>query len=202
MVIVIGRQFGAGGRKLGHELANRFSIPYYDKELLSEAAKRLGFKQEVFINADEKKPSLLHALLNFNYNSPTGHYTSSSMNADAIYASQSQVIRQIAQEGSCVIVGRTADYILRENPNLLSVFIHARPEIRAKRILDRGDAKTNSEALAIAKDRDKIRRDYYNYFTGRNWGHCSNYHLSIDSSDLTTEKLADIIQAAISSLKL
>ena len=189
-IIVIGREFGAGGRKLGREIAHRLGIPYYDKELLSEAARRLGFKQEIFDLADERRPSILHALLNFNFNSPTAHFSTSSMNAEDLYALQSRVIRQIAAQGPCVIVGRTADYILREHPNLVSVFVHADPKIRAQRILERGDASSIDDAQALAIRMDKLRREYYNYFSGKKWGHSSSYHLSIDSSRHSAENLA------------
>lgn len=189
-IIVIGREFGAGGRKLGREIAHRLGIPYYDKELLSEAARRLGFKQEIFDLADERRPSILHALLNFNFNSPTAHFSTSSMNAEDLYALQSRVIRQIAAQGPCVIVGRTADYILREHPNLVSVFVHADPKIRAQRIMERGDASSIDDAQALAIRMDKLRREYYNYFSGKKWGHSSSYHLSIDSSRHSAENLA------------
>lgn len=189
-IIVIGREFGAGGRMLGREIAHRLGIPYYDKELLSEAARRLGFKQEIFDLADERRPSILHALLNFNFNSPTAHFSTSSMNAEDLYALQSRVIRQIAAQGPCVIVGRTADYILREHPNLVSVFVHADPKIRAQRILERGDASSIDDAQALAIRMDKLRREYYNYFSGKKWGHSSSYHLSIDSSRHSAENLA------------
>lgn len=192
-IIVIGREFGAGGRKLGREIAHRLGIPYYDKELLSEAARRLGFKQEIFDLADERRPSILHALLNFNFNSPTAHFSTSSMNAEDLYALQSRVIRQIAAQGPCVIVGRTADYILREHPNLVSVFVHADPKIRAQRIMERGDASSIDDAQALAIRMDKLRREYYNYFSGKKWGHSSSYHLSIDSSRHSAENLASNI---------
>ncbi len=199
-VLVIGRQFGAGGRKLGKELSNRLNIPYYDKELLSEAAKRLGIMQKVFDKADEKKPSLLHALLNFNYFSPTGHFSTSSMNAEDLYALQSKVIRQIAQEGPCIIVGRTADYILRDRDNMVSIFLHADPEIRARHIIERGDAQSVEDAVELAQRNDKLRKEYYNYFSGREWGVCSTYHFSIDSSNLTTNDIADQIMLLLDAL--
>lgn len=199
-VLVIGRQFGAGGRKLGKELAKRLNIPYYDKELLAETAKRLGFKQHIFDNADEKRPSLMHALLNFNFFSPTGHFSTSSMNAEDIYASQSKVIKQLAEEGPCIIVGRTADYVLRDFPNLLSIFLHADIDTRARRILERGDATSLNEAMALAQRRDKLRKEYYNYFTGNEWGHCSTYHFSIDASRLSTDDVADQIMLLLESL--
>lgn len=197
-IIVIGREFGAGGRQLGRELSRRLGIPYYDKELLEETARRLGFKQEIFIHADEKRPSLMHALLNFNYFSPTGHFSTSSMNAEDLYTLQSKVIRQIAEQGPCIIVGRTADYILRDFPNLVSVFIHADPKVRAERIMARGDAASLDEALSLAMRRDKLRREYYNYFAGKKWGHCSSYHLAIDSSGLTPEELASQVETYLS----
>lgn len=142
----------------------------------------------------------MHALLNFNFFSPTGHFSTSSMNAEDIYASQSKVIKQLAEEGPCIIVGRTADYVLRDFPNLLSIFLHADIDTRARRILERGDATSLNEAMALAQRRDKLRKEYYNYFTGNEWGHCSTYHFSIDASRLSTDDVADQIMLLLESL--
>lgn len=200
LVISIGRQFGAGGRKLGHILADRLGLPYFDKELLSEAAARFGFHQDIFAQADEKRPSIIHALLNFNVFSPTGHFSTSTMNAEDLYSLQSKVIRQLAVEGPCVIVGRTADYILRDDPNLVSVFVHADIEVRAQHILDRGDASSITEAIALAQRRDKLRSEYYNYFSGRKWGDAASYSLCVDSSKIPIEAIADVVLSYLKAL--
>ncbi|MBO4965294.1 MAG: cytidylate kinase-like family protein [Muribaculaceae bacterium] len=197
LVIVIGRQYGAGGRRLGRAIAQRLGLPYFDKELLQEAAERFGFNKSVFETSDEKRPSLLHSLLNFNYNSVTYHFCTSAMNADDIYTAQSRVIRQLAEEGPCVIVGRTADYILRDMPGLISIFVHADLKTRALRIVDRGECSSEPAASDLAEKQDKLRRNYYNYFTGRNWGEASVYNLCIDSTHLSVDEMADLVMTFI-----
>lgn len=199
-VIVIGRQFGAGGRRLGRELSERLGVPYYDKELLNKASERFGFRPEIFDKADEKRPSLLQALLSFNYHSAAGSYATSAMGSGEIYQAQSNVIRQIAEEGSCIIVGRTADYVLRDHPRMLSVFLHAEMEDRVRAILSRGDCKTESEAREMANRHDRMRQEYYTYFTGRNWGHASNYDLTLNTSRLDTEGAINIITACLEAV--
>lgn len=196
-IIVIGRQYGAGGRKLGKRLAETLNVPYYDKELLSEAADALGFSKELFLKADEKKPSILRSFLSFNYGSPSASFSSYTLTDDNLYRAQSDVIKSICEKGSCVIVGRTADYVMRDHPGLLSIFVHAPEEHRAKAILERGEAKSMEEALEKARKFDRSRESYYNYFTNRHWGRADNYDLTFNSSRLSTEALLPLILSAL-----
>lgn len=196
-IIVIGRQYGAGGRKLGKRLAETLNVPYYDKELLSEAADALGFSKELFLKADEKKPSILRSFLSFNYGSPSASFSSYTLTDDNLYRAQSDVIKSICKKGSCVIVGRTADYVMRDHPGLLSIFVHAPEEHRAKAILERGEAKSMEEALDKARKFDRSRESYYNYFTNRHWGRADNYDLTFNSSRLSTEALLPLILSAL-----
>lgn len=196
-IIVIGRQYGAGGRKLGKRLAETLNVPYYDKELLSEAADALGFSKELFLKADEKKPSILRSFLSFNYGSPSASFSSYTLTDDNLYRAQSDVIKSICEKGSCVIVGRTADYVMRDHPGLVSIFVHAPEEHRAKAILERGEAKSMEEALEKARKFDRSRESYYNYFTNRHWGHADNYDLTFNSSRLSTEALLPLILSAL-----
>lgn len=196
-IIVIGRQYGAGGRKLGKRLAETLNVPYYDKELLSEAADALGFSKELFLKADEKKPSILRSFLSFNYGSPSASFSSYTLSDDNLYRAQSDVIKSICEKGSCVIVGRTADYVMRDHPGLLSIFVHAPEEHRAKAILERGEAKSMEEALEKARKFDRSRESYYNYFTNRHWGRADNYDLTFNSSRLSTEALLPLILSAL-----
>lgn len=191
-VVVIGRQFGSGGRMIGKIIANRLGIDYYDKELLSQAATSLGFSQEIFAAADEKKPSPLRSLLQ-GLSGVADNFHATSLSGEKLYKEQSDVIRTLAQRGSCVIVGRTADYVLRDHPGLISVFLHAPMGHRASKIIARGDAPNFNAASEIARKHDRDREGYYNYFTGRHWGRADNYHLSIDASTLTEEEAADLI---------
>lgn len=188
-VIVIGRQAGSGGRALGKAIAGILGIPYYDRELLKECSERFGYDREIFEMADERRPSPFRSFLNSRY----GLGETSPLHGEGLYNVQSKVIHQLGQEGSCVIVGRTADYILREHPGLFSIFLHAPEEWRARAMHERGEAKSPSEALAILRRADSRRKDYYNYFTPGGWGKAENYDICIDSSRFTTEELARII---------
>lgn len=193
-VIVIGRQFGSGGRIIGKAVAARMGIGYYDKELLSEAAVRLGFSPDIFAAADEKRPSPFRSLLQGAYGIADNFHTT-TMSGERLYRAQSDVIRDICSRNSCVMVGRTADYVMREHPGLVSVFLHAPLQARAQKIVDRAEADNTERAAECARRRDRDREGYYNYFTGRHWGEAANYHLSLDSSELTTDEAADIIVA-------
>ncbi|MBD5230681.1 MAG: cytidylate kinase-like family protein [Bacteroidales bacterium] len=196
-VIVIGRQYGSGGRKLGKRLSERLGVAYYDKELLSEAASRLGFRADLLEKADERPPSPLRSMLGANLGSSTW-FTSGAMHSDTIYKVQSDVIRAIAEQGSCVIVGRTADYILRDHPGLLSIFLHADIEDRVKEVMtNEAPDKSYREVREQIEKRDADRKAYYNNYTGRNWGVASNYHLTLSSSRLPLEAIEELILSAL-----
>lgn len=191
-VIVIGRQFGSGGRKIGRLIAERLGIPYYDKELLSHAADSLGFSPEIFAAADERRPSAFHTLLQGMYGI-ADNFHATSISGERLYQKQSEVIKEICAKGPCVIVGRTADYVLRDHPGLLSVFLHAPEKWRAEKIVRRGDSMCCEDAITIAARHDRNREDYYNYYTGGKWGRADNYHLTIDSSLMPADEIADLI---------
>lgn len=180
-IIVIGRKFGAGGRAIGRNLSDILDIPSFDKEVLKESAEEFGFSREVFARADEKRPSRFKRLVTQVYGVQEA-YLSDTLSAENIYQAQSLVIRAIARRGPCIIIGRTADYILRDFPGLFSIFVHAPIAFRAAKIVERGDALTDIEAIELAREKDKDRQEYYNYFTGRHWGEASNYDLTLDSS--------------------
>lgn len=191
-IIVIGRQFGSGGRKIGRLIADKLGVPYYDKELLSHAAERLGFSPDIFAAADERRPSAFHTLLQSMYGI-ADNFHATSISGEKLYEQQSNVIKEICAKGSCVIVGRTADYVLRDHPGLVSVFLHAPEKWRAEKIVRRGDCMCCEDAMALASKYDRHRHDYYNYFTGRHWGHADNYHLTLDASLLSEQNTADLI---------
>ena len=192
-VIVIGRQFGSGGREIGRRIAEKLGIPYFDKNLLAEAAKAFGFDKDVLADADEKRPSFIRTFLGSSYGNTSDFGCWGSLSPDALYDVQSRVIGRICHAGPCVIVGRTADYIARELTNLFSFFIHSPEAHRARRIVMRNDAADEAEAIRIAKKADSKRESYYNYYTGRRWGAASNYHLSLDASMLSMEETVDLI---------
>lgn len=199
-VIVIGREFGSGGRLLGRRIADALGFEFFDRELLAESAQRHGFSPDLFVARDERRPSALRSLLHFGYGL-SDTYNPSTLSSEGIYKAQSDVIRSLASEADSVFVGRTADYVLRDHPGLLSIFIHAPLEERIRRIIARGDAADEREAAELARRMDRHRADYYNYFTGRRWGEASNYDLSVNASRLSPEKIVEIVTALSDSLK-
>ncbi len=195
-VITIGRQFGSGGREIGRLVANKLNIKYYDKELLAAAANTSGIKTEFFEESDEVSPSTFSSSNIwqniFGYN--IGNFFSiDTFSGDKFYNTQSEVIEDFANQSSCVIVGRSADYILRNHPCLISVFISASEEACVKRVIERCDCKNKEEALALIEKKNKLRANYYNFYTDKEWGFATSYDLCIDSSKLTSDQVAEII---------
>lgn len=193
MIVVVGRQFGSGGRKIGRRLADEFGLAYYDKEVLSEAAQRLGFSQDIFARYDERRPSAIRSLLTNAFGVPDS-YVQNPMSSESIYAAQSRVISELAEEGGCVFVGRSADYILRHHPGMVSIFLHSPVERRASTLVERGDVDTLEHGIEMARKFDRKREEFYNYFTGRHWGQADNYHLSLDTSLLGEEATYEVIK--------
>ena len=191
-IIVIGRQYGSGGRLLGRHLAEQLGVPYYDKELLSEAADSLGFRSDIFEKSDEKRSSKLFSILEAACGANT-YFTSGALHDDTVYKLQSDVIRSLLEKGPCVIVGRTADYIGRDLPNLVSIFLHADKQERVKRLMERGDVDNEQHAVSMINQQDSKRADYYNYYTGRKWGHADNYDLTLNTSHLSVEQLTESV---------
>lgn len=194
-IIALGRQYGSGGREIGEKLARLMDVPFYDRELIALAAQKSGIAPETYASVDETATnSLLYALSTgaFMFSS---HFTSSvelPMN-DKLYILQNKIINEIAEkEGSCVIVGRCADYILRNNPDCVSVFIYAPMEQRIERIKKKDGIPADAAESKIVKT-DKRRANYYNFYTNREWGNVSNYELAISSHPLGSEKTAKMI---------
>lgn len=196
-VITIGRQFGSGGRELGKVLADKLGVPFYDKELMLEAAKKSGISPEFFVNNDERAPSFINGLIPFSFgHSPMSWYSgASSISDDSLYKTQSDFIRSLAQQGSCVIVGRTADYVLRDMDGVVNVFLHADPDDIARRVMARNDYKDRDKALALAERTNKLRANYYNFYTDKKWGHASSYDLTFNTSRIPIPDIADLIIA-------
>ena len=194
-VITIGRQFGSGGRELGKLLASTFGIEYYDKELLQEAAKQAGMSPEFFAQSDERAPSFLSGMfaVGTGYNPASCYSCSSSLTGDSVYCAQSEFIRKIANEKSCVIVGRSADYVLREHPRCVNIFVHSSEEDCIARIMRRGDKPTPEQARTIAHKTNKLRANYYNFYTDKRWGDAASYDLTLNTSLLKMEDAVTII---------
>ena len=185
LVITVGRQCGSGGKLIGEKLAKELGVKCYDKELLTRAAKESGMSEALFESHDEKPTnSFLYSLVMDSYS--MGYATSSYMDMPInhkIFLAQFETIKKIAQEESCVIVGRCADYALADNPNLISVFIVAEDEDKIARIMETNDLKAD-KAKDIMIKTDKRRSGYYNYYSSKRWGDVRSYDLCINSSRL------------------
>jgi cytidylate kinase len=193
-IITISRQYGSGGREIGAKLADRLGIPFYDNELITRAAKESGFAEAAFENAEKKATnSLLYSIamgMNAYGNQDIG-FTHLSLD-DQIYLAQSNVIRKVAKEGPCVIVGRCADYILRDYENVVHIFIWADLAFRKDRAVRLYQLPENKAEEEILKS-DKRRANYYNYHASEKWGRAENYHLSIKSDYVGIDNAVDLI---------
>ena len=191
-IITISRAFGSGGRTIGKEVAKRLGIPYYDKELVDKVAEESGFHADFIEEAGEYAPVTNSFLFNIAVSpNPMAMMGTMSM-ADQLFVCQTNVIRRLADEGPCVIIGRCADYILREREDCLHVFIHADMEHRSERIV-RLYGETKQTPQKRLTDKDNKRRVYYRHYTNRNWGEAQNYHLSLNSGLIGVDKCVDII---------
>lgn len=190
-VITISREFGSGGRLIGKRLAEKLDIPYYDKELLDRISEDSGFSKEMMENAESKaKNSFLYSLASAMGTRDAGP-ESLSLN-ERFFLAQFDTIRKVANEGSCVIVGRCSDYVLGNHPEASHIFIYAEEQDKIKRAVEQYGVPEN-EVKKFMKDTDKARANYYSYHTGRKWGEHQNYSLSIDSGYATIEDIVDLI---------
>lgn len=197
IIITIGRQFGSGGRTVGKKLAEKLGIAYYDKELINLASKESGICGEFFEKADEKTSgSLLKALaMGFSMNNAI-FQSNDYLSNESLFQIQSDVIRKVAAEQSCILVGRCADYILREDRDCISVFISASPEDRIKRVMGYNNISEKEAEDSIHKA-DKSRASYYNYYTDKNWGAAESYDLCINSSLYGLEQTTEFIRTFV-----
>ena len=188
-IINVGRQFGSGGRRVSAALGNKLGIPVYDNELIAVAAEKSGYSKDLFKKSDERKRVFSLS----NIFGTTNRYSigESYLNDNQLFKMQSEVIRDIASKGPAIFVGRAADYVLRDM-ECLDVFISAPMEER-KTIVSEREGMSIEDAEAFINKQDRLRADYYNFFTFGNWGMASNYDLCIDSSILGIEGTADYI---------
>ena len=192
IIINIGRQLGSGGRVIAQKLAQEFDCQFYDKEILNLAAKESGFSEKIFEQNDEHKgflKSLFH--MRVPHVSDVNFYKS-NISQEGLFQFQSDAIRKAAKKGSCVFVGRCADYILRDMPNVVNIF-----DWRAEQVIKRHQC-TKEEALKIIHHAESSRASYYNYYTGKRWGDAASYDLCVDASilgiDATEQYIADFIR--------
>ena len=194
-IITITRQFGSGGHEIGKALANKLEIPFYDKELISLAAKQSGVSPEVFEDVDERAAnSLLYSLSVGLYSYGNGFSSMGDLPVnDRLYILQHKIIKELAEKENFVVVGRCADYVLRDNPNLVKVFIYAELDSRVKRAVERNDIDPARAKQAVIKA-DKARANYYSFYSGKKWGLADNYDLCINSTHISSEQAVEIIK--------
>lgn len=191
-LVTISREYGSGGRIIGKILAEKLGVTFYDKEIIDLAVEQSGYSRDIIENAELKaKSSFAYSLASaLSFNEGVGG-SALSVN-DKLFLAQFQVIKDIGENNEGVIVGRCADYVLRDMPGVTNVFIYAETEDRIRRAVEQyGDDEDN--ARDIVATYDKARQNYYNYHTGQKWGEFSNYNLAINSSYITEEEAANLI---------
>ncbi len=191
-IIVISREYGSGGSEIGKLLAEQLGIPYYDKNFVDTAVKSSGLSTD-FLEEEEQK--FISSLL---FNLATGGYrhTNDKAMADQVFIAESNALKEVAQQGSCVIVGRCADYILKDGFDVFSVFVHADLAWRVKHAVENcGVAERRAEQTV--RDRDRARARHYEYYTDRDWGDGVNYHLTLNSSRFGVEKSVELLKLAL-----
>lgn len=201
-IINIGRSLGSGGRAIGHILAKDFDIAYYDREILNLAAKESGFCAEVFERNDEKNRFLrtLGNIIPFIGGGAT--YYDNELSNENLFRIQSEAIRKAAADHSCIFIGRCADYVLRDNPRCVNVFITADMEDRIASVMKWNNC-TAEKAQEIIEKGDSERASFYNFYSSGTWGAASTYHLCINSSVLGIEETAVLIKNfVVQKLKL
>lgn len=193
-VVTIGRQFGSAGREIGKKVAEYFDIRFYDRDLLTRAAKESGFCEEMIQNHDERPTnSFLYNLVMDTYS--FGYNNSSFVDmpiSHKVFLAQFDAIKKIADEGPCVIVGRCADYALADRSNVVDLFIYANESCKIKRIMEKYELNENKARDMIIK-KDKQRQSYYNYYSSKKWGRADSYDLCINSSVLGVEGTVKLI---------
>jgi cytidylate kinase len=193
-VITIGRQLGSGGRIIGEKLAAQLGISFYDKELIQIASQESGLGKEYFEQADEKKGySIFGGLFGLRGTMADEPFSTYYLNNETLFKIQSDVIRKLADKGSCLFVGRCADYVLTEYPRCLNIFISADMKDRIKRIAEL-QKMTAEKAKDYVEKTDKKRAGYYNYFSNKVWGVADSYHLCVNSSVLGIDETVTLIR--------
>lgn len=198
-IITISREFGSGGRTIGRKVAETLGIPFYDRELIEMSAEQGGFAADFVQNTEQKVKSKFFHSLAFGYmNSGLGSGAASL--SDRLFAVTSDIIRKLAAEGPCVIVGRCADYVLSERQDVLDVFIYSDLAHKVRRAVNEYGLDPDKAETEVKKT-DKYRANHYDYYTDRTWGAKENYHLMIDSGELGIDAAANLIVAAYNAGK-
>ena len=202
IILTFARQFGSGGHEVAEKVAKLLNIGFYDKELIAIAAKESGLSEHLFDGLEEKPTnSLLYSLvMGLQSGSSTYCRYGDVTGSDNIFRIQSQVIRSIAEKESCVIVGRCSDYVLRNEENLVSVFVRAGIDFRTERIMKSCDMK-EKPALDYILKTDTRRSSFYNFYTNRIWGSVDNYDISVNTERVDTDGAAQVIVDYVKQIK-
>lgn len=193
ITITIGRQFGSGGSEIGQKLAKSLGFAYYDKELITITAKENGLCQEIFERNDERATSSFAYALSTKFGTYNVNAMSDYLSNERLFELQSRTIQQLAAEQSCVIIGRCADYILRESPCLVSFFISDNIQNRIRRISEQLNI-SEQDAQNKIKKMDKSRASFYNFFSDKKWGSAQSYNLCIDISVLGMDRSVEVMK--------
>ncbi len=196
MVITVGRQYGSGGREIGTKLAERLNITYYDDLLLKKAAEESGLCEELFRSFDERPKSFLYSIALDPYSFSMSNITSRGSIEQQVYLATYETIKKVADQGPCVLIGRCADYALKDRTDVLNVFITAPLPNRIKRVAMRNGI-SEDEAKERIRKCDKDRAAYYNFYSSKEWGDAKSYNLCIDSSMLGIEGTVDLLEALL-----
>lgn len=200
-VITIARQYGSGGHEVGERIAQELNIPFYDKSLIAMAAKKSGFSEEVFADVDEKATSsLLYSMVmgSYAYGGRIAGVNEMPIN-DKLFIIQADIIKKAAADGPCIIIGRCADYILRDLDYCLNVFVHADKEKRIERIVGKSLCEAKKAPDFITK-KDKQRANYYNFYSNNKWDDVSNYDLTVDTGKFGIDNTVSLIIEAAKRL--
>lgn len=194
-VITIARGYGSGGKTIGKMLSEKLDIPFYDRELLRMASDDSGIHERLFGQADERiKPGLRKPFGKVYKGDLLPPESDDFVSDDNLFNYQAKIIKELADTRSCVIVGRCADFILQDRPNVVKLFVHAPFESCVKTVMDMY-ALPQKEAEKKIQDTDRHRSAYYKYYTGRNWDNAQNYDLCLNSAELGFDKCVEIVEA-------
>ena len=202
LIITVARQYGSGGREIGERVAELLEIPLFDKQLIADAASKGNLNEEVLRKTDETAAnSLLYTLaMGSNVVGTTMHFGYKMPINDKLFILQSEVIKEYAKNGSCVIIGRCADYVLREEEGIFRLFVYGDLDHRKERVKERHPEIKTSQIVDVINKTDRRRASYYNFYTGNKWGKYDNYDMAVNSSTLGIEGTAQLIASCAKQL--
>ena len=202
LIITIARQYGSGGREIGEKVAKKLGITLYDKQLITDAAAKGNLDENVSKMADESAAnSLLYTLaMGSNVLGTTMHFGYKMPLNDKLFILQSEIIKEKAKDESCVIIGRCADYVLRDEEKVLRIFVYGDLDHRQARIAARHPELKSAQVIDVINKTDKRRSSYYNFYTGNKWGKYDNYDMAINSSTLGIDGTAELIASCVKEL--